>query len=83
MYKYILILSITFVSSVLTALNITPEITSNLIDIEQRKSEQQRSLELIAQNSDKNDTITEGQARDARGKHSNYKYSQNLRSQTI
>ncbi|MCL2932849.1 MAG: hypothetical protein MGG11_11490 [Trichodesmium sp. MAG_R03] len=53
MYKYILILSIIFVSSVLTGLSITPEITS----IEQLQSEPQRWLELIAGNYENNNSV--------------------------
>ncbi|MCL2923651.1 MAG: hypothetical protein MGF17_03230 [Trichodesmium sp. MAG_R04] len=74
MYKYILTLSIISVSSVLTGLNITPEITSNLINIEQLQSEKQSTLELIAQssNNNENDSLMAGEERDARVQYSTY-----------
>ena len=75
MYKYILTLSIIPVSSVLTGLNITPEITSNLIDIKELQSQQQSTLELIAQDSKNNDSFVSGEERDTRKKSIEYQYS--------
>jgi len=62
MYKYIL--SIILVSSLLTGVSITPEITSNLTALEQLQFQQQKSLQLIAQETEED--ITAGDERDNR-----------------
>ena len=67
-------LSIIFVNSLLTGLSIIPEITNNLTDLDQLQFEQQKPLQLIAQEpqeeveEERDPEITAGDKRDNRSK---------------